>query len=400
MPTIPFIRFDQMFPPDMLQEQGYDEPTPYVPEHQYADQLGQMIQHFPQRNDPGILRNIVASIAGFGGGPQAAEDVQYAPYNRELEDWKAKYQPTYQAATLERYENANERQLARQRDQFNIQNRRADIEERKAENKEKIDREKVEISRTRAAAYDYHQRHPLAKFQQDKAGNIIAIDPLTHKAEYVPDPVTGEPIKGIKLPEQDHINLDVKKFREEEQIRQSDALKRIEAQGEQSRLTKKTPGAARLGADGKPLSPAATKVDRYNRARQLLDANPDYEGIIELGKGNDFKINSAGISKDEYDMIFNYIYGTAGPVAGQDINLDSGAPAPNSSKPQATPDMIDRAKQGEVRGDTEPVVKSGPKLKNPEDRIIVQAPDGGARFSLPREQKELALKKGYKVIQE
>lgn len=404
MPTLPFLRFDQLFPAESWAPQvdnGQMSPYGddyikqrleqlYTPEHTMSDRLDEMLRNFPQRNQPGLGRSIIASIAGFGGGPQAAEDVQYAPYNRELKDWQAQYAPTYQAATNERYENVNERNFANQEVSRELQERKQTEQERAAGVKEQQANEKIEISRTRAAAYDFKQRNPQMKLQEDDKGNLIGVNPITRESQYILDPNTGAPVKSAKLPDEDRINLQIQGRLKVASAQHDYRTEEIGTRGEEARKTLKE--RTKLGgtAAAKPLSPAAVKVDRYNRARQLADQNPDWKDAIILGKGNDFEIDESQLGPGESDIIYEYIYKGDRPdqisSSGKDIEL----PASGETTTPSTPSV----------SAPQPVVKSGPKLKNPNDRIIVQAPDGGQQFSLPREQKDRAIAKGYKVIKE
>ena len=97
----------------------------YQPETRANDMLFEMLDRIPERNKPGALRKIVASMAGLGsGGAEAADRVLYDPYNKEVEDFKTRFEPVREAASLERYSNANERQLAYQSENARIANER------------------------------------------------------------------------------------------------------------------------------------------------------------------------------------------------------------------------------------------------------------------------------------
>ncbi len=125
-----FIRLSNMFAPenpiDPFQ-QGFEQPPPqqnfdigpmysmadlYQPEHMYQDRMGQMLDQFPQRPNPGIGSKIFASLAAGAGGPDAADRFMYGRYGQQLADWKNQFEPTLQAANQERYSNSNMRQIA------------------------------------------------------------------------------------------------------------------------------------------------------------------------------------------------------------------------------------------------------------------------------------------------
>src|SRR5205814_6897351 len=86
----------------------------YSPETGASDKLNQLISEYPTHDKPSIMRKIGASLAGVGYGPKAGQDVLDEPFNEKLLDWKNKLQPTENAASLERYNNANERTMAYQ----------------------------------------------------------------------------------------------------------------------------------------------------------------------------------------------------------------------------------------------------------------------------------------------
>lgn len=86
----------------------------YTPETMAMDQLNQHIQAMPARREPGMLRKVIASVAGLGG-PNAAEQqerIMYGDYGRQMADWQQKLNPLVQMANFERQGNINERTLA------------------------------------------------------------------------------------------------------------------------------------------------------------------------------------------------------------------------------------------------------------------------------------------------
>ena len=107
--TQPFMPEDVNAP-----EQSFDMNDLYDPETQATNRFNELLEQMPERNKPGVLRKIGASIVGLGGGPQAARRSLYAPYYNELEDWKEKIGPAQAGMTQERLGNVNKRQLAYQ----------------------------------------------------------------------------------------------------------------------------------------------------------------------------------------------------------------------------------------------------------------------------------------------
>lgn len=85
----------------------------YQPETTNIDRMNRMIEGMPVRKEPGKMRAIFGAIAqGLGGGPQANENIRYAGYNREMDDWNARLKPVESAAGIERQNNANMRSVA------------------------------------------------------------------------------------------------------------------------------------------------------------------------------------------------------------------------------------------------------------------------------------------------
>jgi len=95
-----------------VQEQPNRLEQIYQPQTQATEAFTELLQNIPERNRPGVFRKIAASIAGFGGGPEAADQMLYAPYYNELEDFQERIGPTQQAAQFEQTGNANLRMIA------------------------------------------------------------------------------------------------------------------------------------------------------------------------------------------------------------------------------------------------------------------------------------------------
>jgi len=86
----------------------------YQPETGMSERYTAALDEMPERNKPGLLRKIFAGMAAVGQHPENAERVLYAPYERQLEDWKNKISPLAQASNIERQNNANLRMVANQ----------------------------------------------------------------------------------------------------------------------------------------------------------------------------------------------------------------------------------------------------------------------------------------------
>jgi hypothetical protein len=97
----------------------------YTPEHAASDRFDQLLKEYPTERSPGIARTLVAIGAGMGKGTMKdQQEILDEPYKHDVEDWKNKTEPEYQAASLERQSNTNNRQLAGQMVNSDINNRR------------------------------------------------------------------------------------------------------------------------------------------------------------------------------------------------------------------------------------------------------------------------------------
>ena len=146
----------------------------YKPETFASDRFNKFIDQYPQRQEPNWKGKLAGSLAGLGnirmrqpGGIEAAEKAMYAPYYRDMADWKEKSQPYYQAANLERQSNIQERQLIGQ-------GVAAETARAKLESQEKIAADKARISEIRARAYDFKQRGYTIKVLGDE---VVGISP-------------------------------------------------------------------------------------------------------------------------------------------------------------------------------------------------------------------------------
>lgn len=309
--------------------QGMNNPT-----NDASQGFERLIEQYPQRENPSILRRLGSMIVDYTKGPEAGQAMYDQPFQQKLTDWKNKIGPSQQAANLERYENVNT------------------LKERAQAAKEKTDEGKLRISQQRADIANFKAKNPQLKF--DFSGpKVKVMDPLTGKIS-VTEFDTGN------LTESDKIDLN-----------QKNAIARIDATGEQARKTEETRQTGREGLaetrgwtppvnvinpeTGQPMavsvnqitgevkeiksnnknigaitkpgtsrkeeSPQETKIRRYNAADELINTRPDLAKFIELTGTNEFKIAPAtsdthwwsgeriGPTQAQYDEIKNIIYG-------------------------------------------------------------------------------------------
>lgn len=122
---------------------------PFIPKHDAQDRFRELITNFPERNKPGILRKIAAGISAFGTDPNAPDKIMYAPYYRELNDWKTKMEPLGDLARIENQENTQNRLLKQSQDLDNYREGVLGIREAEAERRRIKDEGELDIKRKR-----------------------------------------------------------------------------------------------------------------------------------------------------------------------------------------------------------------------------------------------------------
>lgn len=155
-PTVTQIGAPRVDPNSRTFQQTLDEMNAgYTPDYTSRDRNNALLDAPPVRGNPGWGRTLVA--AGMSVKAQdpikTAETVMYAPYYRDVEDWKTKADPYYKAAELENRQNINERTIV-----SNAATAYAAAE--KARIAEQNNIEKNRINEVRAKAYAWKQMHP------------------------------------------------------------------------------------------------------------------------------------------------------------------------------------------------------------------------------------------------
>jgi hypothetical protein len=196
----------------------------YPMEHTATDQFTSLLNQFPTRNQPSKTQNVLGLLSGLGAGSRAAtydngtpigfrggsaEDVmkatdltRFRPFYQEMGDWQAKVKPYEAAALNERYYNQNQRTLASNeaRQVTTAKNVASQVERREAQTTGEA--EKRDIEWYKAWIQNKGLNQPNIGLAVDGATNtIIQYDKKGGKpAAALIDPLTGEPMKGEKLP--------------------------------------------------------------------------------------------------------------------------------------------------------------------------------------------------------
>lgn len=148
----------------------------YKPEHAASDRLNNLIEHPPQREPTGVGRTLVAIGAGLGkGGVKAGQDIIDQPFERAKDEWTTQTGPAYQAASIERQSNANERQLRgtmaadeistnKYLEQGRQANQRADVAREQIASKAEIEHRKMQIlqDQNNKTTYEFKGEHVMA----------------------------------------------------------------------------------------------------------------------------------------------------------------------------------------------------------------------------------------------
>ena len=222
LPRNPFAELPEGAPVDQIPTPVPEEPNPQItnpqdyfeafkPEHAMQDMLTQLIQNYPQRNTPGVGRNILGLLAGLGAGAhptavaggqpvgfemgrpaeimQAGDLARYRPFYNELADWDAKVKPVEAAANQERYMNSMLAGVANNRARVanattNAQTRRDEMLSKGEKRQADITRDK-ENSRIKQLTYElqyWKATHPNHEIKMLEDGTLIGVDPQTNKA--------------------------------------------------------------------------------------------------------------------------------------------------------------------------------------------------------------------------
>lgn len=294
-------------PPD----DDYDMMSNYTPEHAASDRFNQMVMNYPQFQEPSKKRRFGAAVLGsltdlgtnFGGNKTGVkgtsvfdETTGKNQYMENIGHWKEQIAPLQQAANLERYSNANERQLAYQAGQSKAANRRLDITEQNNQARQ-------DVASKRAATYDFKAKNPNHRYMQGKDGNLLAIDPITN--ETINLGKTGmsqaeiaelnQKNKLEQIDRQGDVRMGVAETRGWKPFEETgpDGTKRVfmynEVTGEKRYDTN---GATPYNKPGtnKPETEQAKKVGLFLKAQEVANKYPELAKWIELRPNNEFDI--------------------------------------------------------------------------------------------------------------
>lgn len=323
----------------------------YNPETRARDRMDEMLDSYPMRSNPSMLRKIAAGLVNWRQGPQAGQMVidNAGGYREKLADWKNRIGPVEKAADNERQTNVNERTLA-------YQTVAAELRQQAQEAKEANDEKKLQIAQQRANVYEFKSKNPNMRLVFPKGGNIQAINPATGET-------TDTGIPTGSLSEMDRLNLQHENRTAEIDQRGDITSRQIGERGEvtsrhiaergaESRETKATP-SAKTGEGGKTELPTQTRVRQFTAARELFNTRPELKQFIKIGNpgSNDFTITPPGTNffgkptgptPEQYREIQEKIYGKTSMMASHQQPGNGGSQTIPSKKERITKVQVNK----------------------------------------------------------
>lgn len=343
---------------------------------QSTEALRQLILNPPVRSKPGKWRTIAALVAGMGtGSPALGERTLYSDYYRDMEDYKDRLEPLARLAQIERGDATNDRMIALGL----MRDENMDIRER---HRQEYDAGRIKIQQQRAAAYEYKSKHPNHVIKIARDGSMVGIDPLTNQAAPILDGF-GQRVYGKDL-----------SYEDQQALLQDNALERIEATGEQARLTEETRQTGRTD-----LKETDIEADKEAARVKAKAAGGGEDGELnELNKRRLIERNYRKIISDNPEFAAGFEKDLTGSIVIKD-----GFFSPEDRKEIARRLLTDVNKSISPiapvpsHGSTTPSAKTArtPTPRQPEGTIKVTSPDG-KKGTIPLKQWPAAEKQGYK----
>lgn len=297
-----------MPPPMIPPSPDYDVETRmreiYKPTTDATNRFEELINKYPQRENPSWLRRIGSMVVDYTKGSKEGQAFYNKPFNQKQEDWKEQIGPAQQSANLERQENVNQRTLA-------YQTISAELRDRAQLAKERKDEAQMKINQQRADLYDFKARHPGWKIIPTKGGNVQAIDPVTNQVHDLGIPTGGltktDELNMVQEDKLEAIKETGTQARQTENVRQTGRIAVTKERGIQARDTKATPSSS---TTGKSETAANKKVREYLLARELYNSNPKLRDFIHL--------DNSGPNSFTLDFpTSNKMWGDSGPTQSQ-----------------------------------------------------------------------------------
>lgn len=310
-----------------IMDQFYNERTAA------SDRFNELLNAPPEREAPGFARRLVASGMGLKAEkPQEAmEQVMYAPYLRDMAEWKAKGEAYEKAAQQENTSNINSRQLAGNMatNMFNYEKLReqSDLTRQKQEETERSNKAREQITASRNAV--------LASVAQGYTYKVVG-------NQLIGTTTDGKQFVAGKAEDYSPVEL--------QRLENEGRLAVAKQQGANAVETKATvPGSMTAGAAPGNMTPKKFSEDMQDRMEALYFGASPMAKWLELGPGNKLKMKDPpgpawlksraeeAAEMKEYLQAQAYVMGIDPTKVGAFVDAQTGAGAPASSHQQPPP---------------------------------------------------------------
>ncbi len=358
--------YQQMAPSQPMQQRE-NEYEFFRPQNDMQNRFAGLLDNMPQPNKPSVWRKLGASLAGLGkeNGYETAQSIAYAPYLRELSEWKMRAPFMQQAADNERLTNQQGLTFNNQMRTQQFNERKQDEVERKNQSTESLNREKEERANKLAELKIWQAQNPNVKFQVVD-GTLYALNPADGKAVD-----TG--VKGLSKMEElqftanaamDRVNAQQTGAMNRTVVQQEGATERaglggtpfnqvnpdgstssvfINRTGQASPITGingplQRPAAPPRATNAGVLSPTQQRQLQVTRANQLKNQDPALGQFITIGPNGIVTVaeprrglfgGQSGPTEEQRKRIMEVVFGTGG------LNINQ----PQSTTPTSTPQV-------------------------------------------------------------
>lgn len=387
---------------------GYQEPFDieaewaklYQPEYQMRDRFQELLNSFPQRENPSGWRKFGAFLTGLGG-ENAAEAMQLSntaanlPYINRMQDWNAQAGPVLKAVDDERAYNQSAMQNANYMMSRKIDQQRADIAQQRAdeyargrEAQEKLAAERNETQRGYLDLARAKQAQPNLIFKEDIDGYVHYINPITGESGRTA-------VKHLHLDDFQKSQLGLRNQMAMEGVRQENRKELIEMRDTNTREQIELREALRAARPNlKNATPQQLQQALMLKLQQALIEHPEWTDYIQAG------VVVEGTPPEIHQQILQYIRTEKPPLVGGGGNSGMGRGTfvgsnnpdfPGRQSIGNSGSIVPQA-PGQIQGQA-----SIPGQNNQPPPVKVLGPDGKI-YMIPVEKLQEAMSRGGKVV--